>query len=290
VAGVTENWQLKLPQSLPRLGEIELEDCRYPREHSALIASLLVLAGVVVLALYMEKYEVLLSLVLIWLSMVITAFQARTYYRLSGAEVTNKQFPEIHALAEKLVRRFRAPETRIFVVRNYRAEAHAYGFRAPYVIVLHSALLDTLEPEELRCKMGEQFAKIVFGHTRMAILLGGDINSLPSVLAWIAWLRDLVFAWYRRAEVISEDRASIVACNDVRTALRTQIKLSVGSTQFQWVREDELVEQARRVNLRRNHLQTFLITLQSSTPPLILRLATMVEWGGLPPRMESRDA
>lgn len=284
MADDTDSWHLKVAQAPPSLGEIELERCRDPREHPALILSLLTLAGMLATMLFLEKYDVLLSLVTIWVSMVITSAQAKIYHRLSGAEVTAEQFPDIHAMVEELSRRFNAPATRVFVIRHQSADAQAFGFRPPYVIALHSALLDSLEMDELRCKVGEQFARIIYGHTRIAILLGGDTNSLPAALSLIAWLRDLIFAWYRRSEVTSRDRASIVACGDVRTALRTQIKLAVGSDQFKSIRESEIMEQARKISLQKNRVPTFLIALQNMTPPLILRLESMVEWGGLPPQ------
>ncbi len=281
---ITENWQLKVATVPPLLKDIDLQQCRHPLEDRALILSVLLVGGLIVLALYFRKFDVLLTLALIWLSMVITSLQAKTFNRLRGAEITAQQFPEIFCLIQEVSKRLNAPPTRAFVIRQSSPEAHTYGFRAPYVLVLHSALIDSLNNDELRSMIGRSLAGIAFGHTRIAIVLGGDETTLPAVLSWFAWIRDLIFGWYRRLEVISSDRAAIIASGDMRTALRTLVKLSVGTAQFSSIGEDELIEQAHKLNMGMNRLNTKLIQLQSSVPPLLLRLQAMVAWGGLPPR------
>jgi len=244
---------------------------------------LLALAGIVFLAVRWEKHDVLLGLAALWGTMIVTSLQAGTYNRLHGAEVTETQFPGIHRDVQDLRRRFGAPPVRVFIVRQTTPEARSFGFRAPFVILLHSGLIDSLSPEELRCVIAQRLAAVVFDHTRVAILLGGDEATLPPVLAWIAWARDLIFAWYRRTEIWSVDRAAVLANSNVRTALRTQLKIAVGTRQFPLLREEALIEQIRKISQRKKYLQTLLIFLQSSTPPLLIRLGEMVRWAGLPP-------
>jgi hypothetical protein len=45
---------------------------------------------------------------------------------------------------------------------------------APYVIILPSALIDIIDLEELRYVLGQALGHICFGHTRMAVLIGGE--------------------------------------------------------------------------------------------------------------------
>jgi Zn-dependent protease with chaperone function len=203
---------------------------------------------------------------------------------LCGAEVTPTQFPAIYQVVQELCKRFQVPQTRVFVIRKKNPEAQTLGFRAPYVVVLPSLLLDSLEPDQLRFVLGQALGHIRFGHTRMAILLGGDQASLPAVFSWVAQIRDLVFAGYHRAQVFSADRAGILACRSVRMAIRIQTKLSVGNIQIRDVREDGLIDQAYKLTRGMSRLQARLVRLQSRTPPLIRRLEVMVEWAGLPSR------
>jgi 7,8-didemethyl-8-hydroxy-5-deazariboflavin synthase CofG subunit len=122
--------------------------------------------------------------------------------------------PDVHVQAPpvELRQRFDAPPINVFVVRSPLPEAHAYGFRAPYVVVLHSALLDSLDADELRYALGRQVGRIRFGHTRVALLLGGGQSTLPSILGWAGWLRDVLFAWYWRMQVVTADRCGVLAC------------------------------------------------------------------------------
>jgi Zn-dependent protease with chaperone function len=156
------------------------------------------------------------------------------------------------------------------------------GLMAPYVIVLPSVLIDAIESEELRYVLGQALGHICFGHTRMTLLVGGEESALPAVLSWIASLRDVIFAGYWRAGIMTGDRIGILACGDIRKAIRTQIKISVGTNQFSNVQADDLLEQAFKVRQGITRLQAMLIRWRSPIPPLISRLEAMVAWAGLP--------
>ena len=274
------------------LETLALKRCRHPHERLALALSILVILGSVLLALRLGRADVIVTLAGIWAAMFLTSLSAKTYDRLRGAEVTETQFPDLYRLVKDVGRRLDTPTTRVFVIRRSEAGAHAYGFRAPYVLVLYSDLLDTLSPDELKTVVGFHMARITYGHTRVALLLGGDESTLPAVLSWLAWARNLVFVWYRRLEVLSADRGAVLVSRDLNTAFQTCVKLSVGTAQAPSVIASELIEQARKTNRRRDRMQTGLITLQSATPPLLLRLEAMIEWSRLsaprekPPRTE----
>lgn len=279
-------WKLKLPESPLVLEDARLLEYRHPAEYRMLA---LAIAAIAILAsgafLFREK-PVLIAIVAVYLSMLITAVQAKTYYRLQGAEVTPTQFPDIHQIVEELRERFHAPPTHVFVLRKPSFKAEALGLMAPYVIVLPSVLIDVIDLEELRYVLGQALGHICFGHTRMALLIGGEESTLPAVLSWVASVRDLIFAGYWRAGIMSGDRAGILACRSVSKAIRAQVKISVGANQLNDVQAKDLIEQAFNVSQGITRLQAILIRWQSSTPPLISRLEAMVAWAGLPSAQE----
>jgi hypothetical protein len=82
--------------------------------------------------------------------------------------------------------------------------------------------------------------------------------------------------------VLSGDRAGVLACSVIETAIRARVKLSVGSEQSREVRADDLIDQAYSLTQRTSLVHATLIRWQSSTPPFIYRLQAMVEWAGLP--------
>jgi Zn-dependent protease with chaperone function len=277
-----EGWRLKLPDSPVTLDDRRLLEYRHPTESwmLALATAVIALVGV---SLLIRESDVLIGVAIVYFSMMITSMQAKTFYRLQGAEVTSTQFPAIFEIAEKLRQRFGAPPTRIFVLRKQSFKAEAFGFKAPYVIVLPAVLIDSLELEELRYVLGQAFGHICFGHTRVALLMGGEESALPAVLSWFAWIRDLIFAGYWRAATTSGDRAGILACQSVVKAVRAQVKLSVGSKQIDEVRIEDFVEQAFKLSQSFARVQAALIRWRTPIPPLIPRLESMIAWAGFPP-------
>ena len=277
-----EGWRLKLPETRPLLSDERLLEYRHPAEHRMLALALGLLAFLLAAAVWFRERDLLLALGTIYLSMLVLSVQSATLNTLEGAEVTPTQFPDIYQMLQQLRERFHAPPTRVFVLRKLSSVSEPLGIRAPYVIVLPHALIDALEPEELVYELGKALGHICFGHTRMALLLGGEGSQLPAALAWIAWIRDLIFAGYCRARVLSGDRAGVLACGGVESAIRARVKLSVGSNQSSEVRADDLVEQAFKLAQGVSLVQATMIRWQSSTPPFIYRLQAMVEWAGLP--------
>jgi len=272
-----------IPATPPHLEDARLLEYRHPSELPMLCLALATLAILLVGAVWFKHKGILLGIVGIWLAMIFASLQAITYNLLRGVEVTPSQFPAVHHMVEELRRRFQVPPTRVFVVRQFSVEPETLGFRAPYTIVLPSLLLDSLEDQELRFVLGRALGQIRFGHTRIAILLGGDKSTLPDLLSWIAQVRNLVFSGYRRAQVLSADRAGILASGQ-RVAIETLGKLSLGNSQMREVQEEALIDQAYELSRGLSLLQAWLIILlQSAMPPMFLRLRAMVEWAGLPP-------
>jgi Zn-dependent protease with chaperone function len=243
---------------------------------------LLAIVLLVLVGLWHRDFAVLSGVAAVWLSMSLLALQAPTVNTLRGAAITATQLPKVFEVLEDVARQFNAPPTQAFVIRESRAQVHAYGVRAPHTIVFHSALLDSLEPDELRFVIGQQLGRIVYGHTRISVLLGGEAEALPALPGQLTWLRDLFFAWYRRVTLLSADRAGALACGDLEIAVRTLIKLGVGSRQFQELRCDDLVDQLYRANQGVSRIQAAVIWATSTVPPTVRRVQELLVWGGLP--------
>jgi Zn-dependent protease with chaperone function len=282
-------WRLRLPKSPLQFEDARLLDYRHPSEHPMLALALIAIALLVALGVRFREKDILLAGGAIYLSMLISSLQSVTYNRLEGAEVTPTQFPAIYRIVEELRERFHAPPTRVFVLRKLSFKAEAMGLIPPYVIVLPSILLDAIDVEDLRYVLGQALGHICFGHTRTTLLVGGEQSELPVFLSSVAWLRDLVFAGYWRAGIMTGDRAGIVACQSVGKAIRAQVKISVGTKQLLEVRAEDLIEQAFKLNRGLSRIQAPLIRWRSPIPPLISRLEAMVAWAGLPLKEKQGD-
>jgi hypothetical protein len=177
-----------------------------------LFAAIGTVAILVVGGFMFRESDVMLGALAVYASMLAVSMQGKTYYRLQGAEVTPTQFPEIYEVVEELRQRFRAPQTHVFGVRKQVFRTEASGLTPPYVIVLPSVVIDALDRDELRYVLGQALGNVCFGHTRVAVLLGGEESALPAVLSWVAWVRDLIFSGYWRAGQEADQRSLAHSC------------------------------------------------------------------------------
>lgn len=146
-----------------------------------------------------------------------------------AVKVGPKQFPRVHALAEKCAATLGIPTPTLYVVNNPHLNAATYGTNDDSFIMVHSALVDHLTDAELMSVIGHECGHIHNSHvvylTAMHYLThmaGYFLRSvgLPALLA----LR----AWSRRAEVTC-DRAAALCAGDMDVALRALTKLALGS-------------------------------------------------------------
>ena len=87
---------LKLPERQLRLDDARLMKYRYPAEHRRLAIALITIALMVLGGFLFRGRDILLAAGAVYLSMLVASIQAKTLYRLQGAEVTPTQFPAIY--------------------------------------------------------------------------------------------------------------------------------------------------------------------------------------------------
>jgi len=146
-----------------------------------------------------------------------------------AVKVGPKQFPRVHALAERCAETLGIATPTLYVVNNPHLNAATYGTNDDSFIMIHSGLVDHLSDQELMSVIGHECGHIHNNHvvylttlfmlTRMAGVFVRWV-SLPAVLA----LR----AWSRRAEVTC-DRAGALCARDLDVASRALTKLALGS-------------------------------------------------------------
>ncbi len=261
-----------------------LTSYRYPHERLALAVALVVVVGAVV-AVSRWSWAAGVALVgLLVLTALVTRLSA-AQQAAEGAEVTPTQFAHLFPMVDELRERFALPRTRVFVTQSPIINASSFGLREPYVVVLNSALVDALDPIELKSVLGHELGHVRFGHTRVGVLLGGlDTRGvvLPFPFNLIATVRDGVFHWWQRSTELSADRAGIVACGRVSKAISAQLKVGVGPTMLRHVNLADLARQAADMRGGVSGLEHFLSQIGASHPFLIDRVAAMVDFVGEP--------
>jgi Zn-dependent protease with chaperone function len=277
-------WSARVPPEPRSLDDRHLLDYRdrYERPALALAVGLVVLITIVLLRVNDTVAAVVLAIIALWGAMLVYDLVQEVQLLANGAEVTPTQCSDLYPIVEELRQRWAVPRTRVLVVFQPGLGAVSYGFKEPYMIRVDSQYASSLDEAELRYVLGREMAHIKFGHTRWWMLLGGTDREVPGVLQWLAKPRNLIFAWWRRAQRTSADRAGILACGDVGRAISALVKYQVGPSVAQQVSVDGLGMQAAELTHGWERLMAFFGQMLVTEPFLLYRIRLMVEWAGLP--------
>ncbi|CAM4350460.1 heat shock protein HtpX [Mycobacterium basiliense] len=219
------------------------------------------------------------------LSGMLRERQHRLLYLASAARVGQRQFADLDALLEECVDVLDAPtKPDLFVAQSPAASAYTIGMDHPFIVIT-SGLYDLLTHDELRFVVGHELGHALSGHavyrTMMMHLmrLARSFGYLP-IGGWA--LRAIVAAlleWQRKSE-LSGDRAGLLCCQDLDTAMRVEMKLAGGGRLDKLDSEAFLAQAAdyeRSGDMRDGVLK--LLNLELQTHPFsVLRAAALSKW------------
>ncbi len=156
----------------------------------------------------------------------------RLLFMGNAIETGPSQFPRIHALHTEVAATFAWPELPpLYITQTPIFNAGAYGVDHPF-IVLHTAALELLDEDEIRCLLAHELGHVMSGHafyrTIAAILLSVSLAALP-ILAGIALvpIRLAILEWSRKAE-LSADRAGLLGSQDFMASQKLLMKMAGG--------------------------------------------------------------
>jgi Zn-dependent protease with chaperone function len=261
-----------------------LLDYRYPGEIRSLVVALGVVMVMLVAAVIVNPV-VAVGVIVLWATLVVSTWLRISHHIASAAEITPDQFSHLHLMIEEVRQQFDMPYTRVFVVQSPILNAFAFGFKEPYLVVLHSALVDALDPIELKSVVGHEMGHIKFGHTRLSVLLGGlDIerDGMPFPLSLLAAVRRFIFLWWQRCQELTADRAGVLASGRPSKTVSALVKLNVGPTMFQHVNIDTLAQQAADLRVGWWRVWGFLSQISATHPFMVNRIQAIVDFVGGP--------
>jgi Zn-dependent protease with chaperone function len=163
---------------------------------------------------------------------------------LGGAvQVTERQFPLLHALSVRCARVLHMDPPDVFVIQHPVMNARTYGQERP-VVVLHSGLVDAMTERELAFTLGHEFGHVKSEHVLFLNLAEFLRTGATIALQWAAAPAALaLFAWQRFAEHTA-DRAGLITCQRIDDAQSALIKLALGSQRlFEQVNVEEYLRQ-----------------------------------------------
>lgn len=256
---------------------VRLRDYRYPGELLSLVTTFLVLLSLYFLAaiFFPETWSATLKTLMITLTglsvyIVSVKLQHRAAFG-TMVRVSPRQFPELFNLASSTAERLSSPPIVVYVKRQSEMNIYTLGLWQRPIIVLTSALVDQMEPDNLQFFIGREIGHIQAGHTWLRTLLkplGADVPVIGKLL------NSVIFGdWINRAE-FTADRAGFIACQSLTTAVSTMLKFGIGVKLYEKLDIREFLEQINEVRNVKGHITEIVAEM----PYLTQRIRSLVRF------------
>jgi Zn-dependent protease with chaperone function len=209
----------------------------------------------------------------------------RLMFLASAVRASEEQFPQLyHDLLDGcyILDLPRVPE--LYISQSPEVNAMALGTDKPF-IVINSALVDLMDPEEMRFVIGHELGHVLSGHAVYRTMLFYMV-ALASRLAFIpfAWIgfKAVIWGleeWHRKSE-LSCDRAGLLAGQDEAAGRRALMKMAGGKSLSE-LSHDAFHEQAREYDAVPDVRESLLKLLQlggTTHPFAVIRFAELDRW------------
>jgi len=157
-----------------------------------------------------------------------------------AAKISEKQFPNIHAIAKEAAERLDMQQPEVFIRQNPTLNAFAIGFWRKKSVVLHSATVEAMEEQELEHIIGHEFSHIKCNHMDLTVLTSSSQGINVPIISQL--LRFIFLFWSRKAEYTC-DRGGLLASRDPKAAIAAMCKLAVGPALFKQMNIDDFLNQ-----------------------------------------------
>lgn len=153
----------------------------------------------------------------------------KSQYLGMTTRVSPRQLPRIYRLVEDCATALGVQVPTVYIANSPVINAYTFGTDEDAFIVIHSALVDHFEEDELKFVIGHETGHIQNKHVVYGTVLHLMSRTAAMFLKWIAPPAEMALqAWYRRAEITC-DRAGLLCTGDVHSATRGFLKLACGS-------------------------------------------------------------
>jgi Zn-dependent protease with chaperone function len=254
-----------------------LRDYRYPGEVLSLALTFIILISLYALVtiFFPTNWSTTLKTLMITLAgLAVYIISVKLQQRAAVGtmvRVSPRQFSELYDLAAKSAERLSHPFVPVYVKRASEMNIYTVGLRQKPIIVLTSSLVDQMEPGNLQFFIGREIGHVAAGHIWLRTLLkpvGADVPVIGKLL------NSVVFGdWINRTE-FTADRAGLIACRSLTTAVSTMLKFGVGIRLYEKLDIREFLEQINDVRNVRGHLTEIL----AEQPYLTQRIRALVRY------------
>ncbi len=244
---------------------------RDPRERTAFgcLAALSIIPWIFIAVWIVGTLGMALVLIgLIALVRWLAELFAAAYIKTNAVEVSDRQFPEIHEIAENFSRRLGKTSPTIYVMQESLWNAFAMKLAGKRLVVLLSGAVDSLllkgSLTQLAWLTGHELGHHFAGHLDYWRYTTANLGS------WFFWIR----LWYSRRCELTCDRYGLVCAGSLPESLRAVCNMSVGAQLAGQVDVPEAIAQWNR------HRSEFFVryrTMYSTHPHTLWRLEALTE-------------
>lgn len=208
--------------------------------------------------------------VMIFLIMIAAMIKVKQGQLLGNSVRTSQhQLSELHEIATDAAQCLDMDFQDVFVIQDPVINAYAVGFLGKKSVVLHSATVEAMTPEELKFIVGHELTHIKCHHTIWTALANAKGAVRVPIVADL--LSFIMLHWSRKAEYTA-DRGGLIASHDLVSAVSALAKLTVGKELFQKMNLDHLLHQLHELD--QNGL-TKLTELFASHPYTVRRIQAL---------------
>lgn len=158
------------------------------------------------------------------LAVILTIIRMmRQQYLGNALQVEYSDYAWLREWSNRVATDLAMPRVEIMIVQDPVMNAFAFGFAAPYTIVLHSGSVRWLSEEQLKAVVVHEMAHVKYHHTQIGTYLT-LLRMIPGVGVVNGWFLDF---WSRRAEYTA-DRLAVAYLSDKVLVKEALIGLHVG--------------------------------------------------------------
>jgi Zn-dependent protease with chaperone function len=201
-----------------------------------------------------------------------------------------EQLPDIYQLLVEACQTLDLDVPQLYIKQHPVPNAYTFAIRGkqPFIVV-HTALIELLNPAELQAVIGHELGHLKCDHgvyLTLANLLTLATGQLPFGAVLVQTWQSQIMEWVRCAEFTC-DRAALLATQDARTVASVLMKLSGGSpTLSPQLNLDAFLKQAASYDaISENEIGEMLKRLKTdelSHPVPVLRAREISRWAETP--------
>jgi Zn-dependent protease with chaperone function len=254
-----------------------IQDFRYAREVPVFWTTA-VISSILILAMFILAWPVALGFVFGLVVLTITLYLRRISILGSSVRVSEKQFPKIYEMTRIASQKLNVEMPPVYIMQSPVINAFASGFVGNHVIILHSALIQAMNDDELMYIIGHELTHIKGHHVLINVLIGDGAQRGAGILKGLSWLQGIlrfIFLYLGRCFEFTCDRGGLIAVGDVKPCITAQAKLAVGPDLFKNINMMEFYQQA--LELDQSKLG-FFAELQSTHPYTLNRIRDSVRF------------